>query len=143
MFFILSLFICVAMFTIFSNLTMIVKEKNKSIAILRSHGLSSRQVGEIFFLVGFIVSGLGITFGIVIGSAFAYNIQYIKYFLEKTLDLDLFNPAVYFLTNLPAEIKISDIIMITVFSIILAIFASVIPAMNAAKKKPADLLKYF
>jgi lipoprotein-releasing system permease protein len=143
MFLILSLFVSVAMLSIFSNLLLMVNEKQKSIAILRSMGVSSNDIGKIFFLTGFLVALVGTLCGVCLGVSFSMNIQKIKTFLEAFTGVSLFNPAVYFLDNLPAIVRSEDVLRIFGNSMILAVIASVIPARKVSKQKPAEVLKQF
>jgi lipoprotein-releasing system permease protein len=143
MFFILSLFVIVATFSIFANLSMMVNEKYKNIAILRSMGFSSMNIGQVFLLTGLIIAIFGCIFGVLLGYIFANNIQAIKLFLENTFHTELFNSAVYFLSNLPSKVEISNIITIAVMTVTFAVIASILPAIKASKCKPAEALKYY
>ncbi len=139
---ILSLFVMVAAFAVLSNMTMMVNDKAKNIAILMTMGCNSWQIGRIFFLTGFIVSSLGTICGIIIGTSITVNIEEIKNFLEKSLNTKLFDTTIYFLSNLPSEIFISDVVITGTIALVLAILSSIIPAIKATKHRPAEALKY-
>jgi lipoprotein-releasing system permease protein len=112
MFLILTLIIIVAAFNIISSLIMLVSDKNKNISCLRTMGMSKGSIMRIFIICGSIIGFAGTLFGILLGYLFATNINYIKNWLENLTDSEIFNPAVYFLSRLPSEVFISDVILI-------------------------------
>ena len=142
MFIILSLIIIVAAFNIISGLTILVKNKTKDIAILKSIGVLNKSIIKIFFLVGIIIGTTATFFGILIGVIFSYYVENIREFLSSTFDLTLFPEEIYFLSNMPSEINISSIILISVCSIFITIIVSIFPAIKAAKLDPVKSLKY-
>ena len=142
MFIILSLIIIVAAFNIVSGLTILVKNKTKDIAILKSIGVLNNSIIKIFFLVGLIIGTTATFFGILIGITFSYYVENIREFISSTFDLTLFPEEIYFLSTMPSEINISSIILISICSIFITILVSIFPAMKAAKLDPVKSLKY-
>ena len=142
MFFILTLIILVAVFNIISSMIMLVNDKNKNIALLRTLGMSKNAILRIFLICGSMIGFLGTIFGLIIGIIFSANINNIKLFLESITDSTLFNPAIYFLSTLPSRILISDVILITSMSFTLSFLATLYPAYKASKANPAEILRY-
>ncbi len=142
MFIILSLIIIVAAFNIISGLTILVKNKTKDIAILKSIGVLNNSIIKIFFLVGIIIGTSATFFGILVGIAFSYYVENIREFISSTFDLTLFPEEIYFLSTMPSEIDINSIILISICSILITILVSIFPAMKAAKLDPVKSLKY-
>ncbi|XVN42967.1 MAG: lipoprotein-releasing ABC transporter permease subunit [Candidatus Rickettsia vulgarisii] len=142
MFTILSLIIMVAAFNIVSSLFMLVKDKRSDIAILRTIGASTRQIMFAFICNGMFIGLLGTVLGVILGTAFSYNIQSIKNILEKITGTRIFEAAVYFLYNLPSEVKGSDVLLVSTISIILCFCATIYPSYKAAKLNPVDGLRY-
>ena len=142
MFIILSLIIIVAAFNIISGLTILVKNKTKDIAILKSIGVLNNSIIKIFFLIGVIIGTSATLFGICLGVIFSIYVESIREFISNTFDLTLFPEEIYFLSTLPSEINISSIFLISICSILITIFVSIFPAMKAAKLDPIKSLKY-
>lgn len=142
MFIILTLIILVATFNIISSLTMLVNDKNKQIALLRTIGFSKNSVMRIFFLCGSMLGITGTFVGATLGIFLAENIQNVKIFLEKTFNVELFSPTVYFLTDLPSKVMIGDIIYIVSLSLFLSFLSTIYPAYKASKTNPAEILRY-
>ena len=142
MFLILILIVIIATFNIISALTMLVKEKRKSIAILRAIGMSRISIIKIFMLVGVFIALIGITFGLILGMLFLINIEYIQYVLELVTGWTIFDPMIYFLTSLPSKPNANEIIIIVTTSMIISLFATIYPAWKAANMIPAESLKY-
>lgn len=142
MFTILSLIIVVAAFNIISSLFMLVKDKTKDIAILRTIGASKGDIMLIFILNGAIVGTIGTLMGVILGVSFASNIESIKQFLEKAFDVKIFEAAVYFLSQLPAKIIVSDVIMVSVMSFAICLLATIYPAYKAATLDPVEAMRY-
>lgn len=142
MFFILTLIILVAVFNIISSMIMLVNDKNKNIALLRTLGMSKGSILRIFLICGSSIGFFGTIFGLIIGILFSANINNIKVWLESITDATLFNPAIYFLSTLPSRILLSDVIIITSMSFILSFLATLYPAFKASKAKPAEILRY-
>ncbi len=142
MFLILTLIIIVAAFNIISSMIMLVHDKNKNIALLRTLGMSKFSVMRIFLICGSAIGVIGTLIGLVIGVLFATNINNIKLWLESITDTSLFNPAIYFLSTLPSKIFISDLTLIVSISLVISFLATLYPAYRASKSNPAEILRY-
>ena len=142
MFIILSLIIIVAAFNIISGLTILVKNKTREIAILKSIGVLNKSIVKIFFLVGVIIGSLATLFGIFLGVIFSIYIENLREFLSNIFKISLFPEEIYFLSKMPSEIKIDSIIIIFICSILITIIVSIFPAIKASKLDPAKTLKY-
>jgi lipoprotein-releasing system permease protein len=142
MFIILSLIIIVAAFNIISGLTILVKNKTKDIAILKSIGVLNKSIIKIFFLVGVIIGSTATIFGIIIGITFSYYVENLRVFLSETFGITLFPEEIYFLSTMPSEINFNSIFLISICSIFITIFVSIFPAIKAAKLDPVKSLKY-
>jgi lipoprotein-releasing system permease protein len=142
MFIILSLIIIVAAFNIISGLTILVKNKTKEIAILKSIGVLNKSITKIFFLVGFYIGTTATMFGILIGVLFSIYIENIRTFLSTAFNISLFPEEIYFLSKMPSEININSIILISICSILVTTIVSIFPATKASKLDPIKALKY-
>ncbi|GDX36629.1 ABC transporter permease [Alphaproteobacteria bacterium] len=142
MFLILTLIILVAVFNIISSMIMLVNDKNKNIALLRTLGMTKGSILRIFLICGSSIGFLGTIFGLIIGITFSININNIKLWLESITDTTLFNPAIYFLSTLPSKILISDVVVITSMAFSLSFLATLYPAFKASKANPAEILRY-
>ena len=142
MFIILSLIIIVAAFNIISGLTILVKNKTREIAILKSIGVLNKSIIKIFFLVGVIIGSSATLFGIFLGVIFSIYIENLREFLSNIFKISLFPEEIYFLSKMPSEIKIDSIIIIFICSILITIIVSIFPAIKASKLDPAKTLKY-
>tara|TARA_A100001015_G_C14697523_1_gene596952 strand:+ start:172 stop:684 length:513 start_codon:yes stop_codon:yes gene_type:complete len=142
MFLILTLIIIVAAFNIISGLTILIKNKTKEIAILKSLGLSKKSIVKSFFLTGFIIGLLATIVGVVLGVLFSIYIEEIRQFLSITFNLQIFPEDVYFLNEMPSEISVDSILSISIFSIVITILASLFPSLAVTKIEPIKALKY-
>lgn len=142
MFLILSLIVLVAAFNIISSLIMLVKDKGRGIAILRTMGASSGAIMRIFFLCGAAVGVLGTIVGIGLGVLFAMNIETIQSWMETLTGSELFDPMVYFLSNLPAIIDWKEVIQVSVMALVLSFGATIYPAWRASRLDPVEALRY-
>ena len=142
MFIILSLIIVVAAFNIISGLTILVKNKTKDIAILKSIGVLNKSITKIFFLVGVIIGTTATFFGIFLGVLFSLYIENLRAFLSNTFNISLFPEEIYFLSTMPSEIDPGSIFIISVCSIFITIIVSIFPAIKASKLDPVKGLKY-
>jgi lipoprotein-releasing system permease protein len=142
MFIILTLIVVVAAFNIISGLTILIKNKTKEIAILKTLGLSDKSIKKSFFLTGFTIGFFATISGILLGIIFSLNIEKIRSFLSNVFNLEIFPSDVYFLEQLPSEININSIIIIFIFSLIISALASYLPAMSISKMKTFRALKY-
>jgi lipoprotein-releasing system permease protein len=142
MFIILSLIIIVAAFNIISGLTILVKNKTRDIAILKSIGVLNKSIVKIFFLIGVIIGTSATIFGIILGVTFSLYIENFRQFLSSAFNISLFPEEIYFLSKMPSEINPISILLISVCSIIITIIVSIFPAFKAAKLDPIKSLKY-
>ena len=142
MFIILSLIIIVAAFNIISGLTILVKNKTRDIAILKSIGVLNKSIIKIFFLVGVIIGTTATLFGIILGVIFSLYIENFREFLSNTFNITLFPEEIYFLSTMPSEINPASIFIISVCSIFITIIVSIFPAIKASKLDPVKGLKY-
>ena len=142
MFIILSLIIIVAAFNIISGLTILVKNKTKEIAILKSIGVLNKSITKIFFLIGFYIGTTATIFGITIGVLFSVYIENIRTFLSDIFEIPLFPEEIYFLSKMPSEVNVKSIIVISICSIVVTSIVSIFPALKAAKLDPIKALKY-
>ena len=142
MFIILSLIIIVAAFNIISGLTILVKNKTRDIAILKSIGVLNRSITKIFFLVGIIIGTTATLFGIFLGVIFSLYIENLREFLSATFNISLFPEEIYFLSKMPSEINPTSIFIISLCSIFITIIVSIFPAIKASKLDPVKGLKY-
>ncbi|MDC1159347.1 lipoprotein-releasing ABC transporter permease subunit [Candidatus Pelagibacter sp.] len=142
MFIILSLIIIVAAFNIISGLTILVKNKTRDIAILKSIGVLNKSITKIFFLVGVIIGTTATLFGIFLGVIFSLYIENLREFLSNTFNISLFPEEVYFLSKMPSEINPTSITIISLCSIFITVIVSIFPAIKASKLDPVKGLKY-
>ncbi len=142
MFIILSLIIIVAAFNIVSGLTILVKNKTKDIAILKSMGVLNKSIVKIFFLIGVIIGTSATIFGIILGITFSVYVENLRQFLSTLFNISLFPEEIYFLSTMPSEIDPSSIILISICSIIITVIVSIFPALKAAKLDLVKTLKY-
>jgi len=142
MFIILSLIIIVAAFNIISGLTILVKNKTREIAILKSIGVQNKSISKIFFMVGFLIGSLATIFGIVIGILFSIYVENIREFLSYAFNITLFPEEIYFLSKMPSEINAYSIVIIAISSIIITTIVSIYPAIKASRMNTVKALKY-
>ena len=142
MFIILTLIIIVAAFNIISGLTILVKNKTKEIAILRTLGVSKTSVAKIFLLVGFTIGFFATITGVTIGILFSYYIEEIRVLITTIFNIRLFPEEIYFLSQMPSEINLDYIIIISFFSLLITFLATIFPSLSAARLDPVKALKY-
>ena len=142
MFIILTLIIIVAAFNIISGLTILIKNKTKEIAILKTLGLSDTSIIKSFFLTGFTIGFIASVSGIIIGVLFSENIESVRVFLSYILNIEIFPSDVYFLDELPSEINFFSNMIIFIFSLVITSLASLIPAIAISKMNTIKALKY-
>lgn len=142
MFLILTLIILVAAFNIVSSLFMLVKDKTADIAILRTMGASSGSILRIFVMVGSSVGVVGTIVGVGLGVVFCLNIDTLQHFLEHLTGTKLFNPEVYFLSQLPAELRWREVLQVVVMALGLSFLATIFPSWRAARTDPVEALRH-
>ena len=142
MFIILTLIIIVAAFNIISGLTILVKNKTKEIAILRTLGISKNSIAKVFFLTGFTIGLLATITGVIIGILFSYNIEEIRVLITSVFNIRLFPEEIYFLSQMPSEINLGYIFIISFFSLLITFLATIFPSLSAARLDPIKALKY-
>ena len=142
MFIILSLIILVAAFNIISSMIMLVRDKQTSISILKTIGMSDYSVLKVFMMVGSSIGLLGTITGLFIGVIFSKNINYIKGLLEKISGTNIFEAEIYFLSSLPAKINYSEVLAVSFFSFFITIIATIYPAWRASKLDPVKVLRH-
>ena len=142
MFLILTLIILVAAFNIISSMIMLVKDKAKDIAILRTMGATRGSVMRIFFLAGASVGVIGTLAGFGLGMAFTSNIETIRQWLQALTGTPLFSPEVYFLSRLPARVDAVEVAQVVIMAFALSFLATIYPAWRAARLDPVEALRY-
>ena len=142
MFIILSLVILIAALNIISGLIMLVKNKRKDIGILRTMGLSQNSIVRIFIICGSLIGVLGTISGLILGTLFSYYLPDLQVLIEESLNRELWNPELRFLTEVPVRIRIIDISYISFVSLTLSIIVTIFPAINAARLDPVEALKH-
>ena len=142
MFLILTLIILVAAFNIISGMVMLVKDKGRDIAILRTMGATRGSILRIFFLAGASIGVLGTLSGLVLGVVFCENIESIRQFIQSLTGADLFNAEIYFLSQLPADLDVNEVVMVCVMSLTLSFLATIYPAWRASRLDPVEALRY-
>ncbi len=141
MFIILTLIIIVAAFNIISVLTILIKNKSKEIAILRSIGFLKSSICLIFVISGAAIGFFGIIFGVFLGVILSYNLENIRLFLSDFFNINIFPSEIYFLNQLPSHVNFNSVLLIASFSFIVVLVASLFPAISASKLDPVKNLK--
>ena len=142
MFIILSLIVGVAAFNIVSTLVMVVQDKQPDIAILRTLGATPRSIMAIFMVQGSIIGVVGTVIGVICGVALALNVETLVPFLEGVTGHQFLSPDVYYISDLPSELKSSDVIKISLLSLALGLLSTLYPAYRASRVSPAEALRY-
>jgi lipoprotein-releasing system permease protein len=142
MFLILMLIILVASFNIISSLIMLVREKGRDIAILRTMGASRSSIMKIFVVCGASVGVLGTLFGVALGLLIAFNTENIQQSLESMMGHKLLADELYFLSHLPSKVDGSEVLTVVVIALLLSLLATIYPTRRAASLNPAEGLRY-
>ena len=138
MFIVLTMIVLVAAFNIVSSLVMLVRTKTADIAILRTMGATRGAIMRVFLLDGMAIGGIGTLLGVVLGLAFARNIEAIRQWLQRTFDIVLFDETLYLLAELPSRIEWGEIVFIAIMALVFALLASLYPAARAARLDPVE-----
>ena len=142
LFIVLGIIVLVAAFNIATSLIMVVMEKHRDIAILRSMGASARSIMQIFVMEGLIVGFLGTLFGTGLGLLLAKNADPVIKWLERTFGVRIFDQAVYGMDHFPSVVNTSDVIAVIVVAMTISLLATIYPAWRAARMDPAEALRY-
>jgi lipoprotein-releasing system permease protein len=142
MFLILTLIIVVAAFNIISGQIMLVKDKGRDIAILRTMGASRGMIMRIFLLSGASIGFAGTFLGLALGLAFAANIETIREWLESLIGTTVFDPEIYFLSKLPAVVDPQEVVAVVLMALGLSLLATLYPSWRAARLDPVEALRY-
>lgn len=142
MFIILTLIVLVAALNIISGLIMLVKDKGRDIAVLRTMGATRGAIMRIFFITGAAIGMFGTLAGFVLGTVVCLNIENIRQFLSRLTETELFSPELYFLSRLPADMDPSEVATVVLMALVLSFLATLYPAWRAARLDPVDALRY-
>jgi len=142
MFLILSLIILVAAFNVLSGQVMLVKNKGRDIAILRTMGATRGMILRIFFTTGATIGVVGTALGFAIGLSFSLNIEAIRQWLQTLLQTQLFPPEIYFLSRMPAQVDSAEVTLVVLIALVLSFLAPLYPAWRAARLDPVEALRY-
>ena len=140
--FLLLLIVAVAAFNIVASLMMVVTDKQKDIAILRTYGLESARVARVFMVQGSLLGLVGTLIGVVLGVVLAINVETIVPWLELTFNFQIMPGDVYYVTEIPSEVRLADVIVISVLAFLVAVIATIYPSRRAAAVAPAEALRY-
>jgi lipoprotein-releasing system permease protein len=142
MFLILTLIIVVAAFNVISSMIMLVKDKGRDIAILRTMGATRGMILRIFFMAGASVGVIGTLLGFLLGVLFCDNIEAIRQFLQRFTGTDLFSPEIYFFSQLPAKLDVGEVTTVVSMALALSFLATIYPSWRAARLDPVEALRY-
>jgi lipoprotein-releasing system permease protein len=139
---ILMMIVAVAAFNIVAMLVMVVTDKRTDIAILRTFGASPRRVMGVFITQGLVIGWLGVALGLIVGLGVALNIDTLVPFLEQTFHFQIFDADVYDMPSIPSDVRWPNVVIISVSALLLTGFATIYPAIRAARTAPAEALRY-
>lgn len=142
MFVIMTLIVAVAAFNVVSMLIMVVTDKQSDIAILRTYGISARSILWVFIIQGSLIGVFGTVLGVLGGIGLSLNLEHIILFVEQLLGQKVLDPSVYYITDLPSELHLSDVSYVAFISFALTVLATLYPAFKAANTRPAHALRY-
>ena len=142
MFMILTLIVLVAALNIISGLIMLVKDKGRDIAILRTMGATRGTILRVFLIAGASIGIVGTLAGVGLGLLFSMNIENIRQFVSGLIGVQLFDPLIYFLSHLPARVEAGDVVTIGSLALALSFVATLYPAWRAARLDPVEALRY-
>lgn len=139
---ILSLIVAVAALNIITGLIMLVKDKTRDIAVLRTMGATQGSIMRIFFISGSAIGVLGTFAGVILGVFFTYNIAGFERFLSKSLNIDLFSSEIYFFSEVPAEVQVPETLFIVGWALFMSVVSTLYPSWRAASLDPVEALRY-
>ncbi|MBF0323324.1 MAG: lipoprotein-releasing ABC transporter permease subunit, partial [Magnetococcales bacterium] len=142
MFVILFLVVLVAAFNIISSLIMVVMEKGRDVAILKTMGATANSIMTIFVINGGVIGLAGTSMGTILGLSLAFNLEIVLQFIEKQFGIRFLSGDVYFIDHLPSVVLRSDVIMVTSISLLITLLATLYPAWRAARVDPVETLRY-
>ncbi|NGM88274.1 lipoprotein-releasing ABC transporter permease subunit [Parapusillimonas sp. SGNA-6] len=142
MFLILALIVAVAAFNLLSSLVMAVKDKRSDIAILRTLGATPREIARIFLVQGSLIGVVGTALGVTMGMLVAYNIDVIVPFIERLLGVQFLPQQIYFISELPSNPQLGDILVVAATSLVLSLLATLYPSWRASSLQPAQVLRH-
>lgn len=142
MFIILSLIIAVAAFNIISTLVMVVTDKQADIAILKTMGLGPRRIMSIFMIQGSLIGVIGTLLGVILGIILALNVQSVVGFVEQILSIEFLSAEVYYISDLPSELRLGDVIRFAGVALLLSLLSTIYPAWRASRTEPVEALRY-
>jgi lipoprotein-releasing system permease protein len=139
---ILAFIVGVAAFNIVTSLMMVVNEKEKDIAILRTYGLEPARVTRIFFVQGAVIGCVGTVVGVVLGLVLAFNVHVIVPWLESTFGFRIMPGDVFYVTEIPSEVHLADVVLVPLLAFAISMAATLYPSRRAARVAPARALRY-
>jgi lipoprotein-releasing system permease protein len=142
MFLILTLIVLVAALNVISGLVMLVKDKARDIAILRTMGASRGSIMRVFFITGASIGVVGTIAGVVLGTVVCLNIETIRQFISKLTNTELFAPELYYLSQLPAKMEPADVVLVAGIALALSLLATLYPSWRAARLDPVEAIRY-
>ena len=142
MFLILALIVAVAAFNLLSSLVMAVKDKQSDIAILRTLGATPREIARIFLVQGSLIGVVGTVLGVALGTLVAYHIDVIVPFIERLFGIHFLPQQIYFISELPSNPELGDIVVIAITSLVLSLLATLYPSWRASRLQPARVLRH-
>ena len=142
MFIILSLIVLVAALNIISGLMMLVKDKGRDIAILRTMGATKGAMMRVFLITGASIGFVGTIAGLALGIVFCWNIEAIRQFVQWLTGTTLMDPTVYYLSRLPADIDVGETASIVAMALVLSLLATLYPSWRASRLDPVEALRY-
>jgi lipoprotein-releasing system permease protein len=142
MFIILSLIVIVAVFNIIAGLLMLVKDKGRDIAVLRTMGATSGAIMRVFLIAGASIGAVGAALGFIFGIIICWNIESIRQFLSWVFGINFYDSQVYLLSKMRADINPVEVAVIVITAFVLAVLATLYPSWRASRLDPVDALRY-